>query len=75
MNQRPFTAILTILLAGIIAAPAAAATREQLQMMADLRMLQEQSQQLQILLGSLTETLKTVINGNGWNLQYGRNAC
>jgi TolA-binding protein len=29
-------------------------------MMADLRMLQEQSQQLQLLLGSLAETLKTV---------------
>jgi tol-pal system protein YbgF len=42
------------------AAPLAAANREHQQMMADIRMLQEQSQQLQLLLGQLAETLKTV---------------
>ena len=36
----------------------AAANKEQQQMMADIRMLQEQSQQLQILLGALNESLK-----------------
>jgi TolA-binding protein len=60
MNQRLVTAVLSMLLAGATAWPASAATKEQLQMMADLRMLQEQSQQLQILLGSLTEALKGV---------------
>lgn len=39
---------------------AAAANKEQLQMMADIRMLQEQAQQLQILIGSLTEALRAV---------------
>lgn len=37
-----------------------AADKEQRQMMADLRILQEQSQQLQNLLATLTETIKTV---------------
>ncbi len=37
-----------------------AANREHQQMMADIRMLQEQTQQLQLLLGQLAETLKTV---------------
>jgi tol-pal system protein YbgF len=41
-------------------APAFAASKEQLQMMADLRMLQEQAQQLQVLIGSLTDALKAV---------------
>ena len=40
--------------------PAAAQSREQRQMMADIRMLQEQSQQLQNLLGSIAEALKAV---------------
>ena len=38
----------------------AAANKEHLQLMAEIRMLQEQSQQLQALLGSLQDTLKTV---------------
>jgi tol-pal system protein YbgF len=44
----------------VVGAPAvsAAANKEQQQMMADIRMLQEQSQQLQILLGALNESLK-----------------
>jgi tol-pal system protein YbgF len=40
--------------------PASAASKEQLQMMADIRMLQEQAQQLQVLIGALNETIKTV---------------
>lgn len=39
---------------------ASAANREHQQMMADIRMLQEQSQQLQILMAALNETLKVV---------------
>ena len=43
-----------------VAAPASAANKEHQQLMADLRMLQEQSQVLQNLIGSVTETLKAV---------------
>lgn len=58
MTQKLFAAVLSVLL--LSPAVARAATKEQLQMMADLRMLQEQSQQLQVLLGSLAESLKAV---------------
>ena len=44
----------------VVAAPAAAANKEQKQLMADIRMLQEQAQQLQNLLGTLNESLKAV---------------
>jgi tol-pal system protein YbgF len=54
----PFFAFaLTALVVGTPAV-SAAANKEQQQMMADIRMLQEQSQQLQILLGALNESLK-----------------
>jgi TolA-binding protein len=43
-----------------VAAPAAAQSREQRQMMADVRMLQEQNQVLQNLLGSIAEAIKAV---------------
>jgi tol-pal system protein YbgF len=52
-----------ILAAGVcaaLAAPAAAQSREQRQMMADIRILQEQSQTLQNLINQLNEALKTV---------------
>lgn len=42
------------------ASPAAAANKEHQQLMADIRMLQEQSQQLQNLLATLNESLKAV---------------
>jgi hypothetical protein len=61
------TAIRTLLGFGLIflaLTPAKAADKEQRQLMADIRMLQEQSQQLQNLIGSLnaalTEALKAV---------------
>jgi tol-pal system protein YbgF len=60
MKHRSFVLAVTLALGWALAAPAAAANKEQLQMMADIRMLQEQAQQLQLLLGSLTEALKTV---------------
>jgi tol-pal system protein YbgF len=53
-------AVLAIGLAAALAAPASAANKEHQQLMADIRMLQEQSQQLQNLLGQLGETLKAV---------------
>jgi TolA-binding protein len=59
MRQR----ILGVFLAGAIVAtatPAAAANKEHQQLMADLRMLQEQSQQLQNLIGALNESIKAV---------------
>ena len=50
-----------LLLVGVsLAAPARAADKETLQMMADIRMLQEQTQQLQNLIGAVGEALKTV---------------
>jgi tol-pal system protein YbgF len=39
---------------------AAAANKEHLQLLAEIRMLQEQTQQLQAMMGALTDTLKTV---------------
>jgi tol-pal system protein YbgF len=53
-------ALSAALLAALPAPSEAAANKEHLQMMADIRMLQEQTQQLQLMLGGLAETLKTV---------------
>jgi tol-pal system protein YbgF len=44
----------------VFAAPAASQSREQRQLMADVRMLQEQNQTLQNLLGSIAEAIKAV---------------
>jgi tol-pal system protein YbgF len=61
MRLKSFGATLAALvLVGAIASPATAANKEHQQMMADLRMLQEQAQLLQNLIGSVTETLKAV---------------
>lgn len=59
---RPVIALTTGagLLLAAAAVPAGAANREHQQMMADIRMLQEQTQQLQLMLGVLSEALKTV---------------
>ena len=51
-------AVLVLLVAG--ASPAAAADKAHQQLMAEIRMLQEQQQQLQQMMGALAETLKTV---------------
>jgi tol-pal system protein YbgF len=45
---------------GPLASPLTAANREHEQMMADIRMLQEQAQQLQLMLGALSEALKAI---------------
>jgi len=60
MRQTLFAATLVLVLAASAAAPAAAANKEHQQLMADIRMLQEQSQQLQNLLAALNESLKAV---------------
>ena len=52
--------VLLVLLAVSVSPAAAAANKEHLQLMAEIRMLQEQQQQLQGLLGALQDTLKTV---------------
>jgi tol-pal system protein YbgF len=51
-------AVLSLLVAG--ATPAAAADKAHQQLMAEIRMLQEQQQQLQQMLGGLADTLKVV---------------
>jgi tol-pal system protein YbgF len=54
-------AAIVLALLALTAAPAsAAANKEHLQLLAEIRMLQEQNQQLQALLGTLQDTLKTV---------------
>ena len=58
MTQRSIGLLLGVIL--LTAAPASAANKEHQQLMADLRMLQEQSQLLQNLIGSVTDTLKAV---------------
>lgn len=60
MAHRTLSIALALIGTVVLAAPAAAANKEQLQLMADIRMLQEQAQQLQVLLGSLSEALKAV---------------
>lgn len=58
---RTFTSAVLVLAAAMLAAaPASAANKEHQQLMADIRMLQEQSQILQNLLGQLNEALKVV---------------
>jgi tol-pal system protein YbgF len=57
MTNKVSFALLGLALAVAIATPADAANKEQQQMMADIRMLQEQSQQLQNLIASLTGSL------------------
>ena len=61
MKHTIFRQVLAAALAAlVVAAPAAGANKEQKQLMADIRMLQEQAQQLQNLLGTLNESLKAV---------------
>src|SRR5262245_3918970 len=60
MQKIKTTAVLWVALLPVLAAPAAAQNREHLQMAAELRMLQEQNQQLSLALNQLTEALKAV---------------
>ena len=52
--------LLVVVLLASIASPASAANKEHQQLMADLRMLQEQTQLLQNLIGTVTEAIKAV---------------
>jgi TolA-binding protein len=60
MKQTFFCVLLAVVVTTAVASPAHAANKEHQQLMADLRMLQEQSQLLQNLIGSVTDTLKAV---------------
>jgi TolA-binding protein len=60
MTQKLFVLLLGVVLAATVTTPAAAANKEHQQLMADIRMLQEQSQILQNLLTALTEVVKTL---------------
>ena len=60
MKQLIFVTALLVGMMALGVRPAAAADKEQRQMMAELRMLQDQTQQLQNALNSLAETLKAV---------------
>jgi TolA-binding protein len=59
MKQSLFRALAAAVVV-CMALPAQAANKEHQQLMADIRMLQEQSQQLQVLIGQLGEALKAV---------------
>jgi len=64
MSRRISTGLLAVIGVAVLATPAAAQSRREMQMMADIRMLQEQTQQLQqqmtAALEQLTSTLKTI---------------
>jgi tol-pal system protein YbgF len=62
MKQTVSRAFVALVLASAIARPASAANKEQQQMMADIRMLQEQAQQLQNLIGALNTTLNATLS-------------
>src|SRR5262245_11698936 len=53
-------ALLTLALTAALVRPASAANKEHQQLMADIRMLQEQAQILQNMIGSLNEAIKSV---------------
>jgi tol-pal system protein YbgF len=60
MTNRLFRPLPALILTLLVATPASAANKEHQQVMADLRMLQEQAQLLQNLLTTLTDALKAV---------------
>lgn len=60
MTRISFSVIFAVAMVMAVPAGVAAANKEQQQLMAELRMLQEQQQQLQQILGSLGDALKTL---------------
>src|SRR6266545_3639700 len=59
--KRLITLSITALFCGFAAAPASAQSREQRQMMADIRMLQEQTQELAVAIATMTQALQDSI--------------
>jgi tol-pal system protein YbgF len=66
-------AVLSLQLLAVVT-PAAAQSRETMQMMADVRMLQEQTQQLAIVVSALTDTVNTAIKNINSRLDDAANA-
>src|SRR5215475_2093906 len=60
MTKRLVRPLLAVILALLVASPASAANKEHQQLMADLRVLQEQTQLLQNMINTLAEALKAV---------------
>src|SRR5579862_3113185 len=60
MSYTILRAALVLGLTAASATPALAANKEHQQMMADIRMLQEQSQQLQLLIGQVGDAIKAL---------------
>src|SRR5438874_11316902 len=52
---------LSMVALAVAAAPASAQSREQRQMMADIRMLQEQTQELSVAIATMTQTLQALL--------------
>jgi tol-pal system protein YbgF len=65
MMKRIFTLVALLL---VVATPAAAQSREQRQMMADIRMLQQQTQELQVAIATLTQALQDQVKAVGARL-------
>jgi tol-pal system protein YbgF len=61
MNRAAIVSVIAVLAALGAASPAHAQNKREMQMMADIRMLQEQNQQLQVSLAQLGEALNTTI--------------
>jgi tol-pal system protein YbgF len=74
MRQTLTRAFVALALAAVIARPAYAANKEHQQLMADIRMLQEQAQQLQNLIGSLNATLGEALKAVNARLDEQTNA-
>jgi tol-pal system protein YbgF len=60
LRRFPSVVLALLIVATIVSMPASAANREHQQMMADIRMLQEQTQQLQLTLAGLGEAIRAV---------------
>jgi len=60
LRRLPSLVLALLIVATIVSMPASAANREHQQMMADIRMLQEQTQQLQLTLAGLTDAVRAV---------------
>ena len=65
MTNRLFRPVAVVILSLAFVSPAAAANKEHQQLMADIRMLQEQAQLLQNLLGTLNDWSSRIID-HGW---------
>jgi tol-pal system protein YbgF len=60
LRRFPSLVLALLIVATIVSVPASAANREHQQMMADIRILQEQTQQLQLTVAGLTDAIRAV---------------